>query len=67
MGFDEVWVVENGRIAERGVPEELAAEPGCRFRALLDAENATRAAMFSPGKWRHLHLDNGRLIQRETE
>jgi ATP-binding cassette subfamily B protein len=67
IGFDEVWVVENGRIVERGVPEELAAEPKGRFRTLLDAENATRAAIFSPDRWRRLHIDNGRLLERATE
>jgi ATP-binding cassette subfamily B protein len=67
MGFDQVWMVENGRIIERGVPKALAAEPGGRFRALLDAEKATRAAMFSPGKWRRLYIDQGRLTQRATK
>jgi len=40
MGFarevaDEVWLMETGRIVERGKPEELHLEDNARLRALL--------------------------------
>lgn len=67
MGFNQVWVVENGRIVERGVPEVLAGDPGGRFRALVGAERASRAALFSPTRWRRLTINSGRLKTSTTK
>lgn len=61
--FERVLVVENGRIVEDGVPDTLAAEPGSRYRALLEAERAVRRDLGSPDLWRVLKLEDRRLIE----
>jgi ATP-binding cassette subfamily B protein len=63
IGFPRVLVIENGRIVEDGDPEELARQVNSRYRALLEAEESVREGSWSSGAWRHLRLDQGRLVE----
>jgi ATP-binding cassette subfamily B protein len=56
--------VENGRIVEDGNPAELARHANSRYRALLEAEESVREGSWSSGQWRHLRLENGRLVEK---
>jgi ATP-binding cassette subfamily B protein len=60
-GFPHVLLLENGRIIEDGDPEQLAADPGSRYRALLEAEEAVRQGLWESAEWRRFILDGGRL------
>lgn len=64
LGFSRALVVENGRIVEDGNPADLARQPGSRYRALLEAEESVREGSWSSGHWRHLRLEDGRLIEK---
>jgi len=64
MGFPRVLVVENGRIVEDGNPAELARQTNSRYRALLEAEETVREGSWSGGHWRHLRLEDGRLVEK---
>jgi ABC-type bacteriocin/lantibiotic exporter with double-glycine peptidase domain len=63
MGFPRALVVENGRIVEDGNPVELARRANSRYRALLEAEESVREGSWASGQWRHLRLDDGRLVE----
>jgi ABC-type bacteriocin/lantibiotic exporter with double-glycine peptidase domain len=60
--FDRVLILERGRQEEDGTPEALAARRGSRYRAMLEAEARSDAALRGPG-WRRLVLDGGRLTE----
>jgi ABC-type bacteriocin/lantibiotic exporter with double-glycine peptidase domain len=62
-GFGRVLVVEGGQIVEDGAPVDLAARPGSRYRALLEAEREVREGLWSSGVWRRLRLEEGRLVE----
>lgn len=62
--FDQVLVVETGRIVESGPPSHLAGQPNSRYRALLEAEEDVRQGLWSGAEWREWRLENGRLRQR---
>jgi ATP-binding cassette subfamily B protein len=61
--FERVLVIEGGHIVEDGTPDDLAAPPGSRYRALLEAEEAVREGLWSSGLWRRLRLEEGRLVE----
>ena len=61
QAFDRVLVVEGGRIIEDDAPARLASRPETRYRALLDAEAAVHAGLWSSARWRRLHLVAGRV------
>ncbi len=63
--FNRVLVVEEGRIVEDGNPAALAAQPGSRYRSMLDAEESVREGLWSGAVWRRLWLQDGKL--REVE
>jgi ABC-type bacteriocin/lantibiotic exporter with double-glycine peptidase domain len=63
LGFPRALVVENGRIVEDGVPAELARQANSRYRTLLEAEESVREGSWSSGHWRHLRLEDGRLVE----
>lgn len=65
VGFDQVVIIEGGRIVESGAPRELASRPGSRYGALLKAEDAVRAGLWSNADWRRLRLDGGRLLESD--
>jgi ATP-binding cassette subfamily B protein len=60
--FERVLVIESGRVVEDGPPTRLAEQPGSRYRALLEAEEAVRAGLWSGVAWRHLRLEAGQLL-----
>jgi ABC-type bacteriocin/lantibiotic exporter with double-glycine peptidase domain len=64
QSFDRVLVIEEGRVVEDGNPRELAAKPGSRLQAMLEAERAVREELWTAGEWRRLRLENGALIEQ---
>jgi len=64
LGFSRALVVENGHIVEDGNPAELARQVNSRYRALLEAEESVREGSWSSGHWRHLRLEDGRLLEK---
>lgn len=67
LGFERVLVVEGGHVVEDGRPEDLAATPGSRYRALLDAEREVREGLWASGAWRRLRMEKGNLSVEGTE
>jgi ATP-binding cassette subfamily B protein len=61
QSFDQVLVVEDGKIVERGEPQQLAAATGSVFRRLLDAERTLKAELWGGAHWRRLWLEGGKL------
>ncbi|WP_437925746.1 ATP-binding cassette domain-containing protein [Sorangium sp. So ce291] len=61
--FERVLVVDGGRVVEDGAPSELAARPGSRYRALLEAEEAVQRGLWASGGWRRLKVVRGRLAE----
>jgi ATP-binding cassette subfamily B protein len=59
--FDRVVVVSNGRVVESGPPARLAAQPGSRYRSILDAETALRDRLWADPSWRTVRLEDGRI------
>jgi ATP-binding cassette subfamily B protein len=63
--FPRVLVVGQGRVVEDAPPAELAARPGSRYAALLEAEARVRRAAWSSAgavPWRRLRMEGGRLV-----
>ncbi len=67
LSFDQVAVVEAGRIVEHGRPQELAAHADSRYRDLLAREAALRERFRRGVGWRRLRLQGGRLEEGEAE
>jgi ATP-binding cassette subfamily B protein len=63
LGFDRVLVIDRGRVVEDGLPQELAAAPGSRYRSLLDAEARMRARLWGGAHWRRLRIEGGELVE----
>jgi ATP-binding cassette subfamily B protein len=61
QGFERVLVIEDGRIVEDGAPSALGADPGSRYRALLDAEETLRRGLWASGDWRKLRVERGQV------
>lgn len=67
LSFDQVVVLEGGRVVEHGAPDELALRSGSRYRSLLEREAGLRQR-FGPGAgWRRLRLTAGRLEEAVEE
>ena len=64
-GFKRVLLVEDGQIIEDGAPSVLLAQPGSRYRALLEAEKAVRKGLWAGVKWKRLWLADKRLVEKE--
>jgi ABC-type bacteriocin/lantibiotic exporter with double-glycine peptidase domain len=60
-GFPRVLVMEAGRVVEDGDPNELAARPESRYRALLEAEESVREGLWSGDGWMRLRMEEGAL------
>jgi ATP-binding cassette subfamily B protein len=60
--FDRVLVVDAGAIVEDGSPRDLATAD-TRYCALLTAERDVRERLWSSARWRHLRIDDGRLVE----
>jgi ABC-type transport system involved in cytochrome bd biosynthesis fused ATPase/permease subunit len=67
LGFERVLVVEGGRIVEDGPPQDLAADAGSRYRALLDAEQEVREGLWASAAWRRLRMETGNLSEEAPE
>lgn len=67
LAFGKVIVMDSGRIVEQGVPIQLAAERGSRYRAMLVTEMNIRKALWEGKDWRRLNLDHGRITERVLE
>jgi ATP-binding cassette subfamily B protein len=65
--FERVLVIETGHIVEDGAPAVLAQKPGTRYTALIEAEDAVRANLWSNPCWRRLHLEQGRFVTRGSD
>jgi ATP-binding cassette subfamily B protein len=61
LGFDRVFVIEGGQLAEADAPFKLTAQPGSRYRALLQAEKVVRDKIWAHPGWRRLRIERGRL------
>ncbi len=61
MSFDRVVVVDRGRLAEEGRPQDLAARTGSLYRRLLDAEAMSAVELWADEAWEHWRLTDGRL------
>jgi ATP-binding cassette subfamily B protein len=64
LSFDQVLILDRGRIVEAGPPSELASQRGSRYRAMLNAEAAVRKGLWSGAEWRRLRLKGGRLVEQ---
>jgi ATP-binding cassette subfamily B protein len=62
-GFDEVLVIEEGRLLERGTPEELLAKSGSRYRALLLGDELAQRSVREGEGWRRWRVESGRVIE----
>jgi ABC-type bacteriocin/lantibiotic exporter with double-glycine peptidase domain len=63
LSFERVIVLEAGRVVEDGEPALLCSRPGSAFAALLEAERAVKADLWSAGRWRHWHLREGAVAE----
>jgi ATP-binding cassette subfamily B protein len=63
LGFDQVFVIERGELAESGAPFKLTALPDSRYRALLQAEKVVRDKIWAHPSWRRLRIDRGQLTE----
>jgi ABC-type bacteriocin/lantibiotic exporter with double-glycine peptidase domain len=61
--FDQVVVVEQGRIAEQGAPMELAAQVDSRYAQLLAAEAATTSDLWKGSQWRRIQIHSGQITE----
>jgi len=60
-------VVEAGRVAEDGPPQQPARDPSSRYHALLEAEQSVRTGLWSGAGWRRLWLEGGCLLEGRRE
>ncbi len=63
QSFERVLVFDGGRLVEDGPPQQLAADPGSRYRQLLDAEDSVRRSLWNSASWRRLRLLEGSLFE----
>ena len=63
MNFERVLVVQGGKIVEDDAPHSLAARADSRYSQLLQAEDAVRAGLWANDEWRHVRMDDGRVIE----
>jgi ATP-binding cassette subfamily B protein len=64
--FDQVLVVEGGRLVENGPPTTLLAGAS-RYRSMLEAEEAVRRKLWSTRRFRRLRIESGRIIEEEPQ
>jgi ABC-type bacteriocin/lantibiotic exporter with double-glycine peptidase domain len=65
QSFDQVLVVEGGRVVEKGAPSMLL-KSASRYRSMLEAEEAVRRKLWSASRFRRLRLDNGRILEESV-
>ncbi|MCH7749999.1 MAG: ABC transporter ATP-binding protein [Acidobacteria bacterium] len=67
LAFDQVLVIDHGRVIEQGPPQGLARKASSRYRALLEMEGQVRERLWSNASWRRLWLQDGRLQEQVAE
>jgi ABC-type bacteriocin/lantibiotic exporter with double-glycine peptidase domain len=67
LDFDQVLVIEQGRISEQGNPAELSASPASRYAQLLAAEEETRTGLWADSIWRRIRIHSGRVVEEMPE
>ncbi len=65
--FDRVLVIEHGRLAQDGSPEQLCRSVDSRYSHLLDAEAQTRSGLWSSRLWHRVHIHSGRIVEKVPE
>ena len=60
--FDQIFVIEGGRVVENGAPSTLLSTAS-RYRSMLEAEAAVRRELWSATRFRRLRLDSGRVLE----
>lgn len=63
--FERVLVIENGRIAEDGNPQDLINRES-RYRQLLQADYAVNQGLWENALWRRIWLEGGRVEERSS-
>ncbi len=63
LGFNHVYVIEDGKIAEHDAPFKLTGQPSSRYRALLQSEKVVRDKIWGNPGWRRLRIEAGRLSE----
>jgi ABC-type bacteriocin/lantibiotic exporter with double-glycine peptidase domain len=66
LTFERVIVLESGRVVEDGKPSVLRTRKGSQYAALLDAERAVKADLWSSGRWRRWRLRDGAVTEDNT-
>jgi ATP-binding cassette subfamily B protein len=66
LAFPHVLVMEEGRIVEDGNPSILKEQPGSRYSALLEAEEAVRKNLWASAGWRRFTIDGGKLSETSS-
>ena len=61
--FDQVLVIERGRLVEEGRPDELLKAEESRYAQLLQAEEQTRRELWDSPLWRRLSIHAGRIVE----
>lgn len=59
--FARVLVIEGGRLAEDGTPDDLAARPDSRYAAMLAAEQRVDATGWANRAWRRVTIRDGMI------
>ena len=67
MTFERVLVIDQGRVIEDGAPADLAAAPGSKYRALIEAEQQVREGMWTAKSWRPMRMEKGTLVESERK
>lgn len=67
LDFDQVVVVDRGRVVEQGVPRELSKIDGSRYHELLAKEREVHEKLWSNVRWRRLWMHEGRLNEQIAE
>ena len=61
--FDQVFVIERGRLAEAGAPSALMSDDDSRYRQLLEAEEHNHSQLWDGNLWRCVRVHSGRLVE----
>lgn len=63
LPFDEVVVVENGRVCERGRPSDLRLNADSRYASMLRDAASVRESLWMEASWRRVSVSDGTLVE----
>jgi ATP-binding cassette subfamily B protein len=66
LGFDRVWLIQDGQLLEDDHPEKLANRPESAYGRLLKREKTVRELIWGSADWVRLRLKKGKLYRAET-